>query len=184
MIFPQPLQLISHYPITIMQFVPVCLSRAKDGEHPAIKKAEIRRLRKLETPYPTFQPRRAGDPSSLQGTTAARSLGLLGECPLASSPLRQRLPSPATSPPSPLLKTPKFPHFSTPFPLLPRSHPWPPPAPGSGAEPAIAGSLPGLLPAVALPARFYWARRGIPSHLGAFTGGAVVDLYRRVQRAS
>lgn len=108
----------------------------------------------------------------MQRTTAARSLALVGECPLASSLLRQRLPSPATtSPPPPLLKTPKFPHLSTPFPLLPRSHPWPPPAPGSGAEPAIAGSLPGLLPAVALPARFYWARRGIPSHLGAFTGG-------------
>jgi hypothetical protein len=34
MIFPQPLQLISHYPITIMQFIPVCLSRAKEGKQP------------------------------------------------------------------------------------------------------------------------------------------------------
>jgi hypothetical protein len=62
-----------------------------------------------------------------------------------------------------------FPHLSTPFPLLPRSHPWPPPASGSGAEPAIAGSLPGLLPAAAL----LWFRLVV----------VVVDLFRRVQLA-
>ncbi|KAG2626740.1 hypothetical protein PVAP13_3KG376786 [Panicum virgatum] len=40
------------------------------------------------------------------------------------------------------------------FPLPTRSHPWPPPAPGSGSEPTIAGSLPGLRasPSLAFPA--------------------------------
>ena len=134
------MQPISHYPITIMQFIPVCLSRAKQRQQPLKRKrkqpATDRTSGEGPPPNPTAHERRAGDPpvvlASFHCPGSSLSLAVSSH---PSSPRLQRLAALHLSPP-------------------PRSHPWPPPAPGSGSEPTIAGSLPGLRapPSLALSA--------------------------------